>query len=233
TSYTYYVVARDAAGNSSAASTSVTFTTTSGGGTDTTAPTKPGTPAASAITSTGATLSWTASTDNVGVTGYDVYRVGSPDVKVGTATSTSYVLTGLTASTSYTYYVVARDAAGNSSAASTSVTFTTTSGGGTGGGCTATYTVTNSWPGGFQGDVAVKNTGTAAITGWTVKWTFANGQTITQIWGGTLTQTGADVTVKNASYNGALGAGASTSFGFSASWTTTNTVPATVTCTAS
>ncbi|MEV7970730.1 cellulose binding domain-containing protein [Sphaerisporangium sp. NPDC088356] len=234
TSYTFYVVARDAAGNSSAASNPVTFTTSSGGGTDTTAPSKPGTPTAGSITSSGASLSWAASTDNVGVSGYDVYReAGATDVKVGTATSTSFALTGLSASTSYTFYVVARDAAGNSSAASNPVTFTTTSGGGTGGGCTATYQVTNSWQGGFQGDVAVKNTGTAAITGWTVKWTFANGQTITQIWNGTLTQTGADVTVKNVSYNGALGAGASTSFGFSGTWTTANAVPATVTCTAS
>ncbi|WP_248959603.1 cellulose binding domain-containing protein [Sphaerisporangium perillae] len=204
---------------------------TGGGTSDTTAPTKPGTPTASAITSTGATLSWTASTDNVGVTGYDVYReAGTTDVKAGTATGTSFALTGLTAGTSYTFYVVARDAAGNSSTASNPVTFSTTSGG-SGGGCAATYTVTNSWQGGFQGDVAVKNTGTAAITGWTVKWTFANGQTITQLWNGTLTQTGADVTVKNASYNGNLAAGASTSFGFSGTWTTANTVPATVTCT--
>jgi chitodextrinase/photosystem II stability/assembly factor-like uncharacterized protein len=205
-----------------------------GGGSDTTAPSRPGTPAASSITSSGATLSWTASTDNVGVTGYDVYReAGATDVKVGTAGSTSFALTGLAASTSYTFYVVARDAAGNGSAASGPVTFSTTGGGGGGsGGCSATYKVTNSWTGGFQGDVAVKNAGTSAITGWTVKWTFANGQTITQLWNGTLTQTGADVTVKNAGYNGNLAGGASTSFGFSATWTTANAVPVTVTCTA-
>ncbi|WP_250564405.1 cellulose binding domain-containing protein [Sphaerisporangium fuscum] len=201
---------------------------------DTTAPTKPGTPTASSVGATGATLSWTASTDDVGVTGYDVYReAGATDVKVGTATSTSYVLTGLTASTSYTFYVVARDAAGNTSAASGPVTFTTTSGGGTGNGCTATYKVTNSWQGGFQGDVTVKNTGSAPISGWTVKWSFANGQTVTQLWNGALTQSGADVTVKNVSYNGNLAAGGSTSFGFSGTWTTTNTDPANVTCTAS
>ncbi|MGW4639942.1 cellulose binding domain-containing protein [Sphaerisporangium sp. NPDC004334] len=232
TSYTFYVVARDAAGNSSTASSPVTFTTTSGGGTDTTAPSRPGTPTASAVTSSGATLSWTASTDNVGVSGYDVYReAGTTDVKVGTATSNTFTLSGLSASTSYTFYVVARDAAGNSSTASSPVTFTTTSGGGNSG-CTATYAVTNSWPGGFQGEVTVKNTGTAAITGWTVKWAFANGQTITQLWNGTLTQSGANVTVKNVSYNGNLAAGASTTFGFGASSTGTNAVPSPVTCTA-
>ncbi|RCG21025.1 xyloglucanase [Sphaerisporangium album] len=206
---------------------------TGGGTPDTTAPSRPGTPAASAITASGATLTWAASTDNVGVTGYDVYReAGATDVPAGSATGTSFALTGLSASTSYTFYVVARDAAGNSSAASTPVTFTTTAGGGgPGGGCSATYTVTNSWQGGFQGDVSVKNTGTSAITGWTVKWTFTAGQTITQLWSGVLTVSGADVTVKNASYNGALATGASTSFGFGGTWTSSNPVP-TVTCTA-
>ncbi|MEU9890608.1 cellulose binding domain-containing protein [Sphaerisporangium sp. NPDC051011] len=206
---------------------------TGGGTPDTTPPSKPGTPTASAITSSGATLTWAASTDNVGVTGYDVYReAGATDVLVGSAAGTSFALTGLSASTSYTFYVVARDAAGNSSVASTPVTFTTTSGGGgPGGGCSATYMVTNSWPGGFQGEVSVKNTGTSAITGWTVKWTFTAGQTVTQLWSGVLTTSGADVTVKNASYNGALAAEASTSFGFSGTWTSSNPVPA-VTCTA-
>ncbi|MFC4059624.1 cellulose binding domain-containing protein [Planomonospora corallina] len=201
---------------------------------DTTAPSKPGKPAASAITSTGATLTWAASTDETGVEGYDVYReAGATDVKAGSASTTSFALTGLAADTSYTYYVVARDAAGNASAPSDPVTFKTATGGGNGeGGCTAAYRVANSWPGGFQGEVTVKNTGTAAISGWTVKWTFPDGQKITQLWSGEHTQTGADVTVGNASWNGRLNAGASTSFGFGASRSGANGVPATVTCTA-
>ncbi|WP_169986445.1 cellulose binding domain-containing protein [Microbispora sp. H10836] len=89
-------------------------------------------------------------------------------------------------------------------------------------GCAATYTITNQWGGGFQGEVTVKNTGTAAISGWTVTWTFANGQQVTQAWGGKATQSGASVTVKNESWNGSLGAGASTTFGFIASWNTAN-----------
>ncbi|MEO3813543.1 cellulose binding domain-containing protein [Sphaerisporangium sp. B11E5] len=230
TSYTFYVVARDAAGNTSQASGPVTFTTTGGGGPDTTAPSRPGTPAASSITSAGATLSWTASTDNVGVTGYTVYReAGTTDVSVGTPATNSFALTGLSASTSYTFYVVARDAAGNTSQASGPVTFTTT-GGGTGG-CTATYRITNSWQGGFQGEVTVRNNGTSAITGWTVAWTFANGQTITQIWSGTHTQSGASVSVRNVAYNGNVGAGATASFGFNGSWNGTNAVPSPITCT--
>ncbi|MGW5746749.1 cellulose binding domain-containing protein [Amycolatopsis sp. NPDC003861] len=81
------------------------------------------------------------------------------------------------------------------------------------GACTATPRVVGSWNGGFQGEVTVANTGTAAFTGWTAKFALPAGQSITQIWGGTATGTGA-VTVRNVSYNGALGAGASTTFGF-------------------
>ncbi len=72
--------------------------------------------------------------------------------------------------------------------------------------------------------------GTAAISAWTVRWTFANGQTISQLWNGALTASGASITVKNMSYNGAVAANATTMFGFNASWSNTNAVP-TLTCT--
>ncbi|MBM0257285.1 cellulase family glycosylhydrolase [Micromonospora sp. 4G55] len=99
------------------------------------------------------------------------------------------------------------------------------------GGCTASYTIVNQWQGGFQGEVKV-TAGSAAITGWTTKWTFANGQTVSQSWNAALTSSGAAYTARNVEYNGRLGVGASTSFGFIASWNGTNTAPA-VTCTAS
>ncbi|MEU8261994.1 cellulase family glycosylhydrolase [Micromonospora sp. NPDC048999] len=98
--------------------------------------------------------------------------------------------------------------------------------------CTATYAVVNQWPGGFQGDVRV-TAGSSAISGWTVTWTFANGQTVTQWWNATVTSSGSKVTARNESYNGSLGAGASTNFGFNGSWNNvTNSVP-TLSCTAS
>ncbi|MET7706314.1 cellulase family glycosylhydrolase [Micromonospora sp. NPDC005413] len=98
------------------------------------------------------------------------------------------------------------------------------------GGCTATYTVTNQWQGGFQGEVRV-TAGSSAITGWTTRWTFANGQSVTQSWNTTLTSSGAAVTARNVDYNGRLAAGASTSFGFIGGWTGSNATPA-VSCTA-
>lgn len=98
------------------------------------------------------------------------------------------------------------------------------------GGCTATYQVTNSWAGGFQGEVTVRNNG-SPTSAWSVAWNFADGQQITQLWGGTYTQNGTLVVVKDAGYNGALGTGATTTFGFLASWNGTNSVPLT-SCTA-
>jgi mannan endo-1,4-beta-mannosidase len=98
-------------------------------------------------------------------------------------------------------------------------------------GCTAAYSIIGSWQGGFQGEVKV-TAGSAAIHGWKVTWTFANGQAITQVWNATVTSSGSAVTATNVSYNGALGAGASTTFGFLGSWTGTNAVP-TASCTAS
>ncbi|MFC7480208.1 CotH kinase family protein [Luedemannella flava] len=98
------------------------------------------------------------------------------------------------------------------------------------GGCSAAYTTVSQWPGGFQGDVKV-TAGPSAINGWRVTWTFANGQTVTQSWGATVTASGSAVTATNVSYNGALAGGASTTFGFLGSWNGTNTAPS-VTCTA-
>jgi endo-1,4-beta-xylanase len=99
------------------------------------------------------------------------------------------------------------------------------------GGCTASYSIINSWPGGFQAEVRV-TAGSAPISGWSVSWTFTNGQTITQIWNATASGS-PTVTARNVSYNGNLGAGATTTFGFLGSWNGTNSVPSPITCSAS
>jgi cellulase/cellobiase CelA1 len=90
-----------------------------------------------------------------------------------------------------------------------------------------TYTVANQWPGGFQGTVRVTNRSATPVTGWTLRWSFPNGQVVTSLWNGTVTQSGAAVTVTNAAYNGTLaGNGGSAEVGFQASWTGTNGRPA-------
>ncbi|MFE3867580.1 reprolysin-like metallopeptidase [Flavobacterium sp. LS2P90] len=121
TAYTFSVKAKDAAGNISAASNVVNVTTLAPVA-DTTAPTAPTTLAASGTTATTTNLSWTASTDNVGVTGYDVYQGATLKA---TVTTTTYSVAGLTAATAYTFSVKAKDAAGNISASSNVVNVTT------------------------------------------------------------------------------------------------------------
>ncbi|MFF3201676.1 fibronectin type III domain-containing protein [Streptomyces sp. NPDC002962] len=100
-----------------------------GGGSDTQAPTAPGGLTSTGKTSSSVSLSWNAATDNVGVTGYDVY---SGSARVLTVSGTSATVSGLSASTAYTFTVRARDAAGNTSGASNSVSVTTNAGGGGG-----------------------------------------------------------------------------------------------------
>ncbi len=97
------------------------------------------------------------------------------------------------------------------------------------GGCAATYSVVNQWPGGFQVTVTVQN-GSAPRTSWQVGWSFPNGQVITQLWNASYTQSGSAVTARSLAYNGALTANASTSFGFTASWTGANGAPTGLTC---
>ncbi|WP_214106013.1 cellulase family glycosylhydrolase [Acrocarpospora catenulata] len=233
TQYQVFVRARDGAGNLSGNSTLTTFTT-SAPPVDTTPPTIPGTPTVSGVTSTGATLNWTASTDSggSGLAGYNVYRrVGTTDTLLTQSTTNSVTLTGLTASTQYQVFVRARDGAGNLSGNSSLATFTTT-GGGTGGACTATGTVQTQWGDGYVVQPVTVTAGSSAITAWTVTFTLPAGHTITGSWNATFTTSGQTVTAKNMSYNGSLGAGQNTSFGFQVSRPNGNTAtPSTYTCT--
>ena len=131
TAYSFTVYSKDAAGNVSAVSNTVNVTTSSAP--DTQAPTAPANLAASNITQTTLSLTWNAATDNVGVTGYDVYQDGS---NIGSVTGTSTNVSGLTANTSYNFTVYAKDAAGNISTSSNVANATTlanSSGGCTGG----------------------------------------------------------------------------------------------------
>jgi len=95
--------------------------------------------------------------------------------------------------------------------------------------CTAAYSTVNQWAGGLQGQVLVTDSGGSAISRWTVTLTLAGGETITQTWNATLTQSGVTGTAVNLSWNGSLPPGGSTTFGFLAA-ITGGSAPATVTC---
>jgi fibronectin type 3 domain-containing protein len=118
TTYFYFVAANNAVGGSPNSNEVAVMP----GVADASAPSAPGNLTASGTTATSTNLSWTASTDNVAVTGYAVLRNGATIAHV---TGTSYSATGLNPSTTYTFQVTAFDAAGNLSAASNAVTVTT------------------------------------------------------------------------------------------------------------
>lgn len=122
TAYSYTVQAFDAAGNQSAMSAPLAVTTRAP---DTAAPSAPGQPTASAITSSTLTLNWAASTDNYGVSQYLVRRDGA---QVGVSSGASFSDSGLTPSTAYSYTIAAQDSAGNVSALSPARSVTTAAG---------------------------------------------------------------------------------------------------------
>ncbi|MFE4061683.1 cellulase family glycosylhydrolase [Streptomyces sp. NPDC059096] len=194
---------------------------------DTTPPTTPGTPTATNVTATSVALSWAASTDAVGVTAYDVVRVsGTSETGVASSATPSVTVTGLSAATAYDFAVYARDAAGNRSTRSATVRVTTAAGGGSTASCAVGYTVSGQWSGGFQGEIVIRNTGASTVNGWTLGFTFPNGQRITNMWGGTATQNGSAVGVAAASYTAVIAPNATVAVGFTASWTGTNGKPA-------
>ncbi|WP_394825411.1 PQQ-dependent sugar dehydrogenase [Pendulispora albinea] len=148
TEYRLTVFARDAAGNVSATSNSVPVTTSPTS--DTEPPTAPGNLKASDVTNNSVKLAWTASTDNVGVTGYDVYSGGG--VIVTNVQGTQATITGLAANTDYSFTVKAKDAGNNVSGASNAVSVRTG----------------NVPPGG-----GVPKTITQLSSGWTIPWGLA------------------------------------------------------------
>ncbi|GIJ80311.1 hypothetical protein Xph01_47430 [Micromonospora phaseoli] len=227
--YEITVQARDRAGNTSPASPKLTVTVPAVDDGDTVPPTTPGSPTVSAITTTGATLSWAPSTDNVGVTGYRVYRGPAlGDVLVATVTGTTYAATDLQPQSTYSFYVVAVDAAGNTSPPSQRVTVTTSAPLPTSP-CRVSYG-SNDWSTGFTANITITNTGTTAINGWTLAFSFPNaGQRVGQGWSATYAQTGAAVTATNLSYNGNLAPGASVGIGFNGTHTGSNPRPTTFT----
>ncbi len=130
-SYTYAVAAVDASSNTSAYSANATVQTPAAP--DTIAPTPPPPDPTRpvllgiAVSTSQINMNWQAYTDNIGVVGYDVYRAsgGASATKIATVSALSYASAGLAANTSYTYYVIAKDAAGNASTQSNSITLTT------------------------------------------------------------------------------------------------------------
>jgi O-glycosyl hydrolase len=93
--------------------------------------------------------------------------------------------------------------------------------------CRVHYAITSQWSGGFSVTLTVTNTGSTAINGWRLQFAFPNGQTITQLWNGSYTQSGSTITITNASYNASIPAGQSVSSapGFNGTWNNSSNLP--------
>ncbi|GAB3956712.1 hypothetical protein GCM10027614_69800 [Micromonospora vulcania] len=196
---------------------------------DTTAPTVPGRPVASELTPRSVTLTWAASTDSggSGLAGYEVREqlVGNDVVVIRPVTGTSLAVSPLLPERTYQFTVVARDGAGNTSAASPVLSVTTPPAAPPAGGTCAVGYVTSDWNTGFTATVTITNTGTTAINGWALRFSFPAGQSVSQGWSATVSQSGAAVTATNLSYNGTVAPGASVSFGFNGTHTGSNPKP--------
>jgi lysophospholipase L1-like esterase len=91
-------------------------------------------------------------------------------------------------------------------------------------GCRVDYAISSQWQSGFGANVTITNLGDA-INGWKLTWAYAAGQTVTQAWNASVTQSGANVAATNASYNATIATNASVSFGFNGAWTGSNPTP--------
>jgi hypothetical protein len=201
------------------------------GGTGVTAPGAPGQPVVSGLSSSTssstsgvATLSWpAAAAGTYPVASYNVYQASG--ALAATTTGTSVNLTGLTIGAAYSYDVVAVDSHGNTSLPSPPVSFTVPPPANSS--CAVHYALASSWQGGFQAGVTITNAAATAVNGWKLTWTWPNsGEVITQLWNGSVAQTGTAVTVTNASYNGTIAPnGGTTSFGFLGTDTGVTTAP--------
>ena len=136
----------------------------------------------------------------------------------GLSISSSTGLISGTPTTAATSSVVVTVKDGTGATGTASFTWTISTGGG-GGACHVVYTLNSSWPGGFTAQVVINNTGTTTINGWSLTFTYPGDEKVTANFNGGVSQTGENVTLTNASYNGTIAPGSSITDGFQGSWT--------------
>jgi hypothetical protein len=189
-----------------------------------TPPTTPGPPSVVRVSDSSATLTWGPSTDDRTSPRYAVYRVTSTGITFATSSdATTATVFNLTPATSYTFVVIATDAAGDGSVRSAPVTATT--GPAPVFACRARYVVTSARRGSFTAAVTLTNTGNIPWNGWVLTFRFPGTQRIQSMTGGTFVQQGQDVTVNNTGGNLILPVGQSLQITFTASVTGPNARP--------
>ena len=186
-------------------------------------------PANNAVYSTSALIPITATVfPNLGATAtikVNFYSTptGGTATLIGTATTAPYTI-NWTAPQPGTYALAAQatDNFPGDFGTSSPVNITVTPG--VTGYCQVSYAVSSQWSGGFSANITITNTG-PAISSWTLVFTFPGDQKITNLWNGTVSQSGKQVTITNANWNGNIASQASISIGFNGTWTSDNTSP--------
>ncbi|HEX3965831.1 MAG TPA: cellulose binding domain-containing protein, partial [Trebonia sp.] len=143
----------------------------------------------------------------------------------GESISSSSGLISGTPTTAGTYSVTVTAKDGTGASGSATFTWTVSASGGSGGSCTVRYTTNSQWPGGFTAQVVIGNSGSSAISSWSLAFTFPGDQKITSNFNGGFSQTGEKATLTNASYNGSIAPGGSITDGFQGTWTNSDAVP--------
>ncbi|MEU7848528.1 cellulose binding domain-containing protein [Micromonospora parva] len=225
----FRMIARDSLGQRSNWSNLLTVVTpVTDTGPDTTPPSAPQSLTVGEVTASTVALSWSPSTDNVGVLGYNVYRFDGwyTSRLIATVSGTTYTAS-LPTSTPLRdlYYVRARDAVGNVSIASNTVEVPTTPTTPPPSTCRVTYRNQSEWPGGFVATATVHNLGAAPVDGWTVTFSYPGDQQVTSGWNATIGQTGATVTARNVDWNRVLAPDGSATFGIQGRWGVSDAPP--------
>jgi cellulase/cellobiase CelA1 len=218
----FTVQAIDADGHSSTASNALVVVTPAHTAGDMTAPTAPADLTVTGVDPAGAQLTWTASTDDVDLTGYYVYLFDGWYVSryLGTTTGTSFTAPILSTQTGMVrYYVRAHDAAGNLSIASNQVSPPATPPATP---CKVAYKTTSDWPGGFVAEVQLTNTASTAVNGWSLAVSLGGDQRVTSSWAATWVQSGSTVTLTNETWNATVQPGASITLGLVGTYTKSN-----------
>jgi endoglucanase len=233
-STTYYYLVEAVDGNGSSSPSAQASATTNANATCSAVPSAPAGLVATAASSSGINLTWGTVTPpaNCAIGSYSVFRnttsgftPSSSNQIASGLTGTSFSDSGLTAATTYYYKVEALDGYGAS--APSAQASATTQAASSGFSCHVGYSIASQWPGGFEAIMTLTNTSATSISNWTLTWSFANGQAITQLWNGSATQSGPSVTVNSLSYDGNIpGGGSYSGLGFLGTWNNTvNAVP--------
>ena len=220
TTYYFTVKAVSASAGSSAASNQASATTQAA-----VAPAAPSGLTASGSSSSQINLSWAASaTSGVTYSMFSGTSAGTLSQIANGVGGTTYSATGLTPSTTYYFTVKAVSSSGCFSASNQANAATQAAA--AAGACHIAYVDQNDWGSGFTGNLSITNSGSTALTSWTVTWTYAGNQALNQSWNGNYTQSGKVVSISNASWNGSIAAGATlTGIGWNATYLGTNTTP--------